>query len=578
MSAADRWDSIDVPEAAPAPSAVDRWDASVPEGEKARPDKSALRGDVENFFAGMGQGAVSLGRGAKQIIDAPAQWLESKFPGISKWSQTSLGMPSAAQSAAQTNTDVSEAKTLDEPLLETKAGLAGSIGGNIAPTMLGAGGLAAAGSGVGRVLLNPTTYKAAAAAGALQGALQPVTEDESRMANTAIGTVAGMGGNAAVKVVGRIAQPVAQIASAAHDKAVSVLEAAGVPLDAAQRTGSAFLNKLRSSFSDNPFTAGAQADLISSQKGAFNKAVLGTIGEDSAAATPEVMGRAADRINGVFKDVLERNNVAVNDSTLARLGSVQQRALEEEKKPVSALANRFMDAVGDDGTVPGQIAYGVKKDLDRLASSSDSTLAFHAKQLRSTIMDAINGSLNDADRAAFAEARGQFANMKKIEGTIDREGSGDISPAKLANVFAQKQNRNTSIYGRGPQELFDLAQAGNMLLPDKTPNSGSVARGIMQATLPLVIGGAEGYRASQGEGGALEHGLGTMAAAFAAPRAAQAIMNNPATARYLSQGIRGSMTPLRDLLEAPQTNSIIGGAARRIAAPYELKKQASEGR
>lgn len=530
--------------------------------------------DAENAAAGAGKAIVDLGKGAKQLMDIPAKWLEKRFPGLSQWSQSTLGMPSAEASAAATNASVEEARVRDAPLMDTKAGLAGNIAGNIAATMIPLGAMAKAGSGTAAALFNPRTYKAAAAVGAAQGALQPVGEDESRAGNIVLGGVAGAAGNAAVNAIGRIAQPVAVAASAGVKKAVDVLESAGVPLDAAQRTGSTFFNKLRSSFSDNPFTAGPQAELVATQKAAYNRAVLRTIGEDAEAATPDVMGRAEARINGVFKDVLDRNRIGVNDSMLARVGAIQKAANEEEKKPVVAIANRLMSAVEDDGAIAGQAAYAVKKDLDRLASSADSTLAYHARQLRSTLMDGINGSLNDADRAAFSEARGQFANMKKIEGAIDRMGSGDVSPAKLANVFAQKVNRSISIYGKGPQELHDLAQAGNMLLPDRNPNSGSVARAVMQTALPLVAGGAEGYR--HGEDGGMAHAIGTAAAVAAAPRAAQAIMNNPATARYLAEGLRGSVTPLRDLMLLPQTNAAVGGALRRAPESARLTKSGSE--
>lgn len=578
MSAADRWDAIEAPAASASLSAADRWDSvKAPSEQQAKPDANALGSDIQNFFAGAGKAVVDAGRSTKQLMDIPAKWLEEKFPGVSQWSQERLGMPSAANSSKATNADVEESRRTDAPLMDTKAGIGGNIAGNVATTMLGlGGGAAASGSTALRSLVNPTTYKAAAASGAIQGALQPVTEGESRALNVATGAGAGVVGNAAVNAVGRIAQPVQTIVSGAHEKAVRVLESVGIPLDAAQRTGSTFLNKLRSSFSDNPFTAGSQAEFAAGQKALYNRAVLGTIGADGTAATPEVMNAAAKRIDGVFKDVLDRNSVSVNDSMLARLGQIQKSAVEEEKKPVSNIANRFIDAVRDDGTVPGQTAYNIKKDLDRLASSADTTLAYHARQLRSAVMDGVHASLNDTDRGAFDQARGQFANMKKIEGVID--DAGDISAPKLATVFRQKRNRAISIYGKGPQDLYDLAQAGSMLLPDRNPNSGSVGRAAMQLALPIVAGGAEGYREYDPNAGgdAISHGLMTAGAVAAGPRAAQFAMNSAGTAKYLESGIRGSMTPLRDLLLLPQNSDAVGGALRRTPEANRLTKRDSE--
>lgn len=531
--------------------------------EAANPTGSA----TQNIAAGAGKGIVDLIRGGKQLLDYPATWLENKFPGISEWSQKH-GFQSAASSAEQTNQDVAQSKNLDKPLMETIAGKVGYAGGQIAATMLplaAAGKLAPAGSTIAKgasALLNPSSYGAAAASGAVQGALQPVSGDESRLENTLVGGAVGMGGNALVNTVGRVAQPVQAIASAAHDKAVQIMQNAGIPLDAAQLSGSTFLNKIRSGLGDNPFTAGAQANVAAGQKQAYNAAVLKTIGSNAAAATPDVMGHAADRINGVFSDILNRNNISIGDQALSNIAQIQKAALEVEKKPVSNIANRIVDSVGADGTVPGQVMYGIKKDLDRLASSQDTDLAFHARQLRSAVMDTINGSLSGEDQAAFQQARQQFANMKTIEPAIDKFGSGDISAPRLANTLAQKRNRGISVYGRGNQDLVDLAHAGNMLLPDKTNQSGTVPRAVAQMLAPLAVGTAEGaYTGDWGKA------AGTAASLYALPKATQYIMNNPATASYIAKGV--GAVPLRNLLLAPQNNAAIGGVLRRLPQVLE---------
>jgi hypothetical protein len=524
---------------------------------------------MENVSAAAGKGVTDLIRGGKQLLDYPAKWLEAKFPGISEWSQ-SAGFPSAAASSAQTNQDVAESRQRDQPLMDTTAGKVGYAGGQIAATMIplaAAGAFAPAGSIAAKAapaLLNPSTYGTAAASGAAQGALQPVTGDDSRLLNTGVGAIAGAGGNALVNTIGRFAQPTQAIVSAAHDKAVQVLQNAGVPLDAAQLSGSTFLNKIRSGLSDNPFTAGNQAALAAQQKAAYNSALLKTIGSDATAATPDVMGHAADRINGVFSDILGRNNITIGDNALSNIAQIQKAALEVEKKPVSNIANRIVDSVGPDGTVPGQVMYGIKKDLDRLAGSQDSDLAFHARQLRSTVMDTINQSLNGDDQAAFQQARQQFANMKNIEPAIDKMGSGDISAARLAGVLAQKRNRGFSVYGQGNQDLVDLAHSGNMLLPDKTNNSGTVTRALVQMAAPLAVGTAEGAYT-----GDWTKAAGTAASLYALPKAAQFIMNNPATAGYLTRGMTGAATPLRNLMITPQTNPAIGGALRRLPQALE---------
>jgi hypothetical protein len=505
---------------------------------------------LDRTLAGAGKAVADMGTGAGQIARSGLEFAGAKA------AADRLGLPTPQQ--------VDETKRLDAPLMNTGAAQAGYIGGNIAATMLPLAGLARVGVAPAAALLNPSTYSSAAASGALSGALQPTGTGDSRARNILLGAGTGMASNAAVNAVGRLAQPVQAAADPIRARAVQTMQDAGIPLDAAQLTGSTFLNRLRSSFSDNPFTAGQQAELIGAQRAGFNNAVLGTIGERGTAATQDVMRRADDRIGGVFHDILNRNSVQVTDPLLTRIGAVQQAANDEERGAVSNLANRLIGSMDDAGNIPGQAAYGIKKDLDRLASSADSTLAYHARQLRTVLMDGINDSLAPADRAAFAQARGQFRNMKRIEAAIDKEGGGNISPAILANTMSQKANRGASVYGRGDQELVNLAQAGKMLLSDKTPNSGTTARAAMQLMYPIgasIAGGS--YDAYTGDyGGAATKAALAGAAAIAGPRAAQYIINSPATSRYLSGGLQN--VPLRSLMLLPQESNAVGGALRRL--------------
>ena len=258
---------------------------------------------------------------------------------------------------------------------------------------------------------------------------------------------------------------------------------------------------------------------------------------------------------GVFQDVLNRNQINLGNSTINRLSAIQGAAQDEEKHGVSNVINRFFDAADSNGNMSGQVAYGVKKDLDRMASSADTTQNYHARQARSAVMDAINDSLTGADQAAFGEARGQFRNMKQLEGAISKDGSGDISASRMANILGQKANRGQSVYGRGDQTLVDLAQAGKQLIPDQTGNSGTVSRALMQLGLPVLAGGGEALATGDWVGG-----LKTAGTIAALPKLAQYAMNNPALASYLANGLgQGGM---RDALMAPQ-QGLLGGAMRR---------------
>jgi len=513
--------------------------------EKMSFGKQSLEGLQKSFR--------DLSLGSKQLLDIPVKEIAEKFPettaALDKFG-AKFGLPTAKESIEQTPKEILKEREKYASLMETGGGITGHIAGDIGQTV--AGGLALKGLGAaraGNALLNPQTYKAATGLGAAQGALQPTLPEENKAFNIAAGGVAGTLGLGAVNAVGRVAQPIKNALAEGSQKAINILKEAGVPLDAAQATGSALLHRVKASLMDNPTTAGAQRDFIAKQQGAYNRAVLNTIGEDSRAATSEVMGNASKRIDNEFKTILNNNNVNLTDDIVTKIGSIQQLAIDAEKKPISNIANRILKNVDEHGQITGQSAYAIKKDLDMYASSSDTTLAHYAKELRSTLMNGINDSLSDADKEAFQIARNQFGNMKTIEGAIDKEGGGNISPSRLAQIMSTKANRAKSVYGKGNQDLVDLAQAGSKVLTEKLPNSGTIARALAQVAPGAALGAA--YGAYQGDWKTA--GAGALGG-IALPKVIQKIINDPVAAAYLEKGLKPGV--LRTVLEAPKKGQL----------------------
>lgn len=128
----------------------------------------------DKFRAGAGKAFVDLGRGVKQLVDVPAVALEEAFG--------SLGGPSAKASAAATQAEVDEAKQRDAPLMNSGAGMAGNLTGNVAVALPSV------------FVPGAASIPGAALTGAALGAVQPVATGESRATNTAIGGVAGAAG------------------------------------------------------------------------------------------------------------------------------------------------------------------------------------------------------------------------------------------------------------------------------------------------------------------------------------------------------------------------------------------------
>lgn len=524
-------------------------------------DPTSGMSTFDKVMAGAGKSVVDLGHGIRQLGAEVGN---------------KAGLVSDA-TVADLRAQEDERKALDAPLMRTGAGTAGYVGGMLATSVIPAtiGAKVAAGAGMAntanalRVVANPNTYKAAAAVGALQGSLQPVGTDDSRTMNAGLGAAGGMAGNAIVNGIGRIAQPVKNALSPILQQGADVLRNAGVPLDAAQQSGSAMLGRIRSALSDNPFTAGGETAKRVTQQSAFNNAILNTIGASGEAATPDVMSAAKNRIGQVFNDVAARNPVAYDNTLNQAITNIAQNARNELSDQQMGIITRQINNVLDKANNPGMAIDGsayqnIKSGLDRISGGQDTAVGHWARQLRGVLDDALERSTaangNQADYAALQQARQQWGNMRKIEGAIAVDGSGDISPAKLANIVNQKANRASSVYGAGDQTLPDLAKAGRNLLTDRLPNSGTAARATMQLLAPALVGGS--YGALQGDWE--KAGIGALGG-IALPKAAQYAINNPAIANYLANGIGNEA--VRSALMAPRNNALLNALVRRAVTP-----------
>ena len=346
-----------------------KWDetpiaiASNPDFQKKVSERAmAEKPWYEKFNAGLGKSALDFGQGVKQVLDIPAKYAEEQITGGN----------TVAKSAEQTQKEINQEKVNSESLMNTGAGMAGNISGNVLQYATGG------------KLLNANTYKGAAALGTILGGLRPTADDESHIFNAlAEGglNVAGMG---IVDSVGRIAQPVKNVLNNIGQKAVQTLKDAGVPLDAAQATGSTILQKLKTGLSDNFLTAGAQSEFSETQKVAYNKAIAKTMGEDSTHITPTEIQNAKNRLGENYDAIVSRNDIRL-DSTLknhlSNIGDEAQHVLIPEHYNIvqKQIDNILSKAKQNGGSLDGTQYQSIKKVLDKLSNNANSDVSGYAK-------------------------------------------------------------------------------------------------------------------------------------------------------------------------------------------------------
>lgn len=170
-----------------------------------KPDPTEGMNWAEKVAAGAGKAVADLGLGARQIGAHVADYISPREKTLS-----GLVTGNDQSRVAEIQSEIDEANRLDAPLMNTGAGMAGNIAGNVGMAVLPGLGLAGVGKAAGvpalqaagkYLLASPATLGGAATQGlmgATQSFLQPVATGESRAVNTAIG---GAGG-AAVPMAG----------------------------------------------------------------------------------------------------------------------------------------------------------------------------------------------------------------------------------------------------------------------------------------------------------------------------------------------------------------------------------------
>jgi hypothetical protein len=131
----------------------------------------------------------------------------------------------------------------------------------------------------------------------------------------------------------------------------------------------------------------------------------------------------------------------------------------------------------DNGIIDGKAAYNVKKTLDRLGRGNGNE-AFHAKEIRNSLMDSVSRSVGPEKAADFTELRRKYANLKALEKLAGNNVEGDISMARLGNIDSKNQ------------EVKDLSQIAATFAKGRESPHGAMQRVSMGGGVAALGGGA----------------------------------------------------------------------------------------
>lgn len=337
--------------------------------------------------------------------------------------------------------------------LRTSGMSAGGLGGASGLAARAAGGAAAGGASA--ALVNPEE----AGIGAAIGGALPV-------AGKAIGATGQALGRALRG--GEISPEVVALAQRAKDL--------GIDIPADRLTDSKFMNAIASGLNYVPFSGRAHTEQVMTDQ--LNKAASNLIGQDTKNMALALRNAKTD-LGGKFDSFLKENTILIDDALKADTTNILKTAEKELSadalKPIqNQIAEIFTK--GASGEIDGQAAYNIKKALDRMGKGN-TTEAFHARELRDKLMDALERSVGPDAAQEFAVVRKQYGNMKALQKIAQNGAEGEISVARLANM----KNINNP-------ELQELADISAQFVKPREGQHGAMQRGFAA----LGIGGMTG--------------------------------------------------------------------------------------
>lgn len=319
----------------------------------------------------------------------------------------------------------------------------------------------------------------------------------------------------------------------------------GIDIPADRIANSRPLNAAAASLEYMPFS-GRTASLDAMRK-QFDTALSRTVGQNTSNVA-EALRRAETQLGAAFEQTLTQNGVKYDNALLRKLvDNLDEARLElgansKEYARLVDITNDMFDrakqTAGGALEMDGQAAYHIKKVLDRIGDSADTSLAYHARQMKTSLMDALDRSLGPQKAAEFAKVRQQYGNMLTLQGMVPHGAEGSVSPARLA---AAKGLRG---------ELSDLADIAGQFLKTRESPHGAMQRVVLGA-------GAGGF--ALGSPAAIPY----IALGAAAGRTGNAALNSPIVKDLL---LRQPTATSYDALASPAGRTLI----------YDLLSQGSQ--
>jgi len=441
--------------------------------------------------------------------------------------------------------DAVTAGTLDN-IAGGQAGLAMDYAREQNPTasLLGSitgGALAAGGAEIGLGAAGLSAGRAALAGDALYGAAYgagSADDGQSRLGGAVLGGALGVGGGVAGRAAAR---GIGGTLTGVQNANVQGLRAAGVPLTAGQATGGV-LKGVEDRLSGLPMIGDAvNARRLEGMQGfnraAFNEA-LAPIGANTGGVTGEAGIDAAQAATRQGYDTA-LNGVSVTRDpqfTADYNGAINQGAGVPRVGPeFEAWARSDLDPLTAQPTFDGATVQDFIQQT-RGADFGNDAMGNLVGRSVTGAEDAMRGLVNRQAPdvlPALGRADQAYRGTQVLKDAVNRARNGTrvgetgtFAPSQLSDAAAANAKRFGNSQGTTRQPFFNLTRAGQDVLPNSVPDSGTAGRAIVAGGLGLAgLGGGAGYATGEGEGAGYGAGAGLATAALLAAGGSRAGQN-----------------------------------------------------
>jgi hypothetical protein len=494
--------------------------------------------------------------------------------------------PSAAAERVMTRLGVPEPETATERVVQSASrgaidAITGAQGARAAANILQAGAQAPS---TASTLLQSLAQApgAQATSGALGGGVASTAAEMGAGPVTSMiaGTAAGVAPNV------RPQNLFSSQATPNRQQMNAQLEAAGVPLSPAQQLASPSAATFESVMRYLPTSAARVAAMEDAQGRAWTQAINRQAGINAENALPETLAQRQVEFGQRYQ-ALERATMLTPDNQFAQdlqqartrwvrgLDNAQQELFNDTVDQLQA----FVNARAQGATMAGQNYHMVDAQLrdaassairsdnpnvqqygramDNLRQSLQGLMERSAQRTQQTQIPGPNGTtiLSGSDLAdAWRETNRQYAVFSRIKDAMgsatgrDKLNTGFIP----ASALAQEERRSVGPqnYAMSDDPFTRLVRAGQAVLPDPVPNSGTAQRSFAQN---ILTGAGRGAPAAAAAGGAQAAGIAaidpflSLAIPYGVSRAWYARANPPEVSGLLGMSaLRGASTGAGD--------------------------------